>query len=309
MPRVLSRPEDAHCVVYHGFVVAAYVTAFWLWLHPEYSGLTGFWPCAAFVVAISPMLGWISGVNLGVNYHNHTHRPIFAHRWLNRWFERIWTPFCAWPAKYWRHLHVAVHHKYLLGSKDWSTRRRRASGAYESCLSFQLCHWPWRHNWHIAKDIVAGRFHRRTALTELFWFALLWPIPFWIDPLMGVCCWLVPQWCGNVITMGRGMFVQHAGCEPWIEGEAPNHSNDFLLPFYNLTMFEIGYHALHHDYPGVHWSDLPDFAERRGMMASSAEGQHGRTTDRGGVRLDGSARGGGGRARAGSRDRDLGRPA
>lgn len=270
--RLLSRPEDSHCVVYHLCVVLAYGAAFWLWLHPELSGLDGFWPRAVFVVFAAPLLGWVSGIDLGVNYHNHTHRPIFTRRWLNRWFERVWTPFNAWPARWWRYLHVAVHHKYLLGEQDWSTRRRLPDGRYESSLAFQLRHWPWRHLGCIARDIRAGRFARREALVELFWFAVLWPIPFYVDPVMGLCVWLLPQWCGNCITMGRGMIVQHDGCEDWGNGQTVRHSNDFLLPFYNLTMFEIGYHAEHHDFPGVHWTELPrHWRQRRGQEAPAEE--------------------------------------
>lgn len=269
--RILSRAEDAHCVAYHLGVVTAYLAAFWLWLHPEWSGLDGFWARTVFVLAAAPLLGWISGIDLGVNYHNHTHRPIFTRPWLNRWFERLWTPFCAWPARWWRYLHVAVHHKHLLGPDDWSTRRRHADGSYESCLSFQLRHWPWRHLRCIAGDIRAGRFARREALTELFWFLLLWPIPFYVDPWMGLCVWFLPQWCGNCITMGRGMFVQHAGHEDFGVGKGASHSNDFLLPFYNLTMFEIGYHGEHHDFPGVHWTELPRHWRERHATAGDGD--------------------------------------
>ena len=61
--------------------------------------------------------------------------------------------------------------------------------------------------------------------------------------------------------MGRGMFIQHAGCEGWLDDESQPHSVDFPAPFFNLTMFNIGYHSVHHDLPGLHWSELPQAAE------------------------------------------------
>lgn len=255
--RILTRPEDLHCVVYHLLVVAAYAVAFWLWLHPDVAGLDGCWPRAAFTLAAAPLLGWIGGIDVGVNFHNHTHLRIFRSAWLNRWFARCWTPTGGWPALWWRHLHVTVHHAHLLDAADWTVPRRRRDGRLESSLRYQLVHWPWRTAAGFWRDLRSGRFAARPALTELAWFLAIWSIPFWIDPTMALCLWVLPHWCANCVTMGRGMYVQHAGCEDWVTDKARPHSNTFALPFYNRTMFNIGYHAEHHDHPGVHWADLP----------------------------------------------------
>jgi fatty acid desaturase len=67
------------------------------------------------------------------------------------------------------------------------------------------------------------------------------------------------------------MYVQHAGCEAFPADPRAPHSNDFLLPFFNRTMFCIGYHAEHHDHPGVHWSELPALhVELRRRVAGQA---------------------------------------
>lgn len=259
---LLSHPDDIHCVVYHLVTVAAYCLAFWLWLHPEASGLQGFWPCAAFTLAAAPLLGWIGGIDVGVNFHNHTHRRIFTSPSWNRWFARLWTPTGGWPAAYWRHLHVTVHHAHLLEPRDWTVPATLADGRFESSLRYQLRHWPWRTCRHFYLEIRSGRFQRHRAAVELAWFLAIWSIPFWIDPLMAVCLWVLPHWCANCVTLGRGMYVQHAGCEGHRDNPAHPHSNNFVLPFYNRTMFNIGYHAEHHDHPEVHWSELPDLHHR-----------------------------------------------
>jgi fatty acid desaturase len=256
-PRLLAHPQDLHCVVYHLATVLAYAVAFWLWLHPEVSGVHGFWRSLAFTAGAAPLLGWIGGIDVGVNFHNHAHRRIFTNSLWNRWFGRLWTPTGGWPAAYWQHLHVTVHHAFLLQERDWTLPRRGADGRFESSLSYQFRHWPWRTALHFWRDVRSGHFPRRTAGKEMLWFLLFWSIPFWIDPWMAVCLWALPHWCANVITMGRGMYVQHAGCEAFPADPRARHSNDFVLPFYNLTMFEIGYHEEHHDHPGVHWSELP----------------------------------------------------
>jgi len=260
---LLAHPQDLHCVVYHLVTVAAYGVAFWLWLHPEVSGVHGFWRSAVFVVGAAPLLGWIGGIDVGVNFHNHTHRRIFRSAFLNRWFARLWTPTGGWPSAYWQYLHVTVHHANLLQERDWTVGRVGKDGRLESSLSYQFKHWPWRAVYHFYRDIRDNRFERARAAKELALFLAIWSIPFWIDPLMALCLWVLPHWCANVITMGRGMYVQHAGCEGYAKDPSLPHSNDFALPFYNLTMFNIGYHGEHHDHPGAHWTDLPEIYVRK----------------------------------------------
>ena len=88
-PKILARREDAHCVAYHLILLACYGLAFWIYLHPELAGITGFWSMIAFVGFAAWLLGWISGVDVGVNFHSHTHRRVFRQAWLNRWFGRL----------------------------------------------------------------------------------------------------------------------------------------------------------------------------------------------------------------------------
>ncbi len=270
--RVLSRPEDVHCVLFHGFCLAAYAVAFWLWQHPEAAGLTTLPSRVAFVVAAAFLLGWISGIDVGVNFHNHTHRRVFRSGVLNRWAGRLWTFSGGWPALFWQHAHVSVHHHKLLGDGDWTLPRRSADGSFEHLYRYLVCHWPWRYAVHLARDIRSGRLPARRALPELAWFVVLWSVPFWIDPWMGVWLWALPHWVANCVTMGSGMYVQHAGCVARSAEALARHSNSFVSRFFNRTMFNIGYHVEHHDHPNVHWADLPALHEckRDQLVAAGA---------------------------------------
>ncbi len=263
---LLARPEDIHCVVFHLVVLVGYGVAFWIWLHPDAAGLHDGWSKAAFVASAAFLLGWASGIDVGVNFHNHTHRRIFTRPFLNRWFGRLWTFSGGWPSFFWQHAHVKVHHANLLGPTDWTLPKRRADGSFENIYRYVLLHWPWRYAVHLWHDFTTGRGgHRvgRRALRELAIFAALWSIPFWIDVQMALWLWVLPQWVGNAVTMGSGMYVQHAGCRAKSETHPVQHSNGFTSAFFNLTMFNIGYHIEHHDYPGVHWADLPEFHEQK----------------------------------------------
>jgi len=258
---ILAHPEDKHCILYNIFVLAAYGLAFWLYLHPVAAGISGVPSRVAFVVGAGGLLGWISGVNVGVNFHNHAHRPIFRSVFLNLWFERIWTFSGGWPAFYWAYSHVDVHHDNLLKGEDWTMPRRRDDGRFESINSYVLTHWPWRFLpalWRDFLGLPAGHWMRVKALKEGLIFLVLWSIPFWIDPWMALGLWVFPHWVGNVV-MGAGMYVQHAGCGAKSLQDPYRHSNAFTSKFFNLVMFNIGFHVSHHDHAQVHWSDLPDF--------------------------------------------------
>ena len=48
-------------------------------------------------------------------------------------------------------------------------------------------------------------------------------------------------------------WVQHVGCDPTSRW---NHSRNFVSRWMNFFVFENGFHSVHHDRPGLHWSRL-----------------------------------------------------
>lgn len=263
--RILSHREDIHCVIFHALVLASYASAFWIYLHPDLAGLDSPADNAAFVLASALMLGWISGVDVGVNYHNHVHREIFRIEFMNRWFSRIWPLVGGWPALFWKHSHATIHHENILNPEDWTLPRHNANDEVENILIYSLLFWPWRCAPCLWRDFRNGRNDELTetnAIKELIIFLLLWSIPFLIDPFMALLLWVFPQLVANVAVMCPGMYAQHFGCYEPSEERAYSHSNTFLSRFFNLTMFNIGYHIEHHQWPNVHWSALPRVHER-----------------------------------------------
>jgi fatty acid desaturase len=265
--RVLSHPEDLHCVVFHLVLMLGYALAFFLYTYHEgtLAGIRGPWSRLAFVLGAAMLLGWCSGINVGVNFHNHTHRPIFTVPWLNRWFGRTWTVSGGWPSYFWQHAHVVVHHADLLGPGDWTLPRRRRDGSFENPYWYSIAGWPFRYAVHLWTDFRrdrGGPRARRTAIVELAIFAVLWSIPFFVDPVMALGLWLLPQWFANAAVMGPGMYAQHAGGSGRTRERPYGHSHTYLSAFFNATMFNIGYHIEHHEHPLVHWSALPELHDR-----------------------------------------------
>ena len=131
-------------MIFHFVSLAAYACAFWLYQHPKLAGVTGWWSRIAFVAATATMLGWISGIDVGVNFHNHSHRPIFTSHFVNRWFGRLWTFSGAWPSFFWEYCHVTIHHANLLTTEDWTLPKKRPDGSFENFQLYLFAHWPWR---------------------------------------------------------------------------------------------------------------------------------------------------------------------
>ena len=259
--QLLAHPQDLHCVVFHGLVLLLYALAFSLHLNAARIGIEGPMELLAFDLGAALLLGWCSGIEVGVNFHNHAHLRIFKRASHNRWFARTWTVSAGWPAYFWQHSHVTVHHRHLLEREDWTLPKRGADGRWEGFFSYSLQHWPMRyarHLWHDLREPVASAQVARRARRELLIFAVLFSIPFWIDVPMALMLWVLPAYLANVLVVGPGMFAQHAGCETPSAEHTYRHSNCFRGRLFNLTMFNIGYHAEHHTHPHTHWSELPE---------------------------------------------------
>lgn len=256
--RLLAHPEDVHVVAFMLMYWAGLVLAFAVYVDAESHA----WPGGSrlgFCLAAALWLGLPGGVNTGINYHSHAHRGIFKHRLLNRWIGRIWTVPGGFPAYYWSHKHLKVHHRYLHDAADWVQPRRRDDGRYENLYRYSLLYWPWRWAYHYYRDFSgAAPLVRRRARLELLFFLTCWSLPFLVDVWFGLGVWFLHQWVGNTFVMGPGMYAQHAG---GTNDRPLSHSNTFLCAFFNMTTFNAGYHIEHTEHPHVHWSELPALHE------------------------------------------------
>ena len=92
--------------------------------------------------------------------------------------------------------------------------------------------------------------------TNQLW-GLLWGVLVFGELLGGTRA-LYTQVIGGSIVMGMGMYAQHAG---GTDEQRYSHTTTFLSHFFNLTMFNAGFHVEHHEHPAVHWSELPRLHE------------------------------------------------
>ncbi|MBF6441807.1 fatty acid desaturase [Nocardia farcinica] len=191
--------------------------------------------------------------------HMHTHRPLFVSKRLNRVVDL----FCCMPALLtaaeMREVHILNHHRYNDGPGDVTSTegRERGLGAI----------WYWiRYGTivkrHTIRTIFAAdasakqRIRRRQfvfdltivlALVALTWyaagggrFALFYWIPFAVTQ----------------VNSGYFAWLTHAPARGFEDD--PSKSLNTAGNWLNFFIFNQGYHSVHHRYPGIHWSQIPD---------------------------------------------------
>jgi fatty acid desaturase len=198
--------------------------------------------------------------------HNHLHKGIFKSRWMNRAFRCVLSFGSLYPASANVASHNIVHHHFDDdGQPDWAD----PVDFYRSNVRFRwnllnLIHFPNVVGPNTFQGVsrwattTRQRDFRRQYLTEqLFAFGLTGGLLLW-DFWGALFFVLVPQlWGARGIL--RINLIQHDGCDTTSEW---NHSRNFVGRFFNWMMCNNGYHTVHHNRAGLHWSVLAD-AHRR----------------------------------------------
>lgn len=206
---------------------------------------------ACFVLACA--LSFLNAVVI----HNHLHKGIFKSKALNRAFRLVLSFGNLYPASSNIAAHNIVHHHFDDdGQPDWAAPEN---------VSFRwhllnLLHFPnvVGTNTFLGVDrwqkTTRQRDFRAQYLGEqVFAFGLtglllawdFWPALFFV---------VLPQlWGARGIL--RINLIQHDACDVWSEW---NHSRNFVGGFFNWIMCNNGYHTIHHNRAGLHWSVLAE---------------------------------------------------
>jgi beta-carotene hydroxylase len=196
----------------------------------------------------------------GVLMHNHVHRGVFASRLLNGLYAWWLSLFYGVPAFTWIPTHNQNHHRYLNGPED-HTRTTRL-GARDTLLHALV--YPLASGWWQLPDLRAY-LRRQSSSRPYIDMAVLAgghvSLLALAIALHGVArgaltyalCLGVPALLAPSFMMFTN-YVQHAGCDP---ASADGHSRNFVSPLMNWLTFNGGFHTVHHEQPGLHWSLLP----------------------------------------------------
>jgi fatty acid desaturase len=227
------------------------------------TGLTAPWWATTLHVVVLCFLSFFCAVIT----HNTVHSPVFKNRTLNRLFQIVLSPSYGHPVSMYVPGHNLSHHKFTQTPKDrMRTDKLRFRWNLLNQVFFIFVVGPiiFRDNADFAKLMkVKNPSWYRQFLYELsfyvfFLVATLVGFLMVNTPLDAVWKWLVfvvlPHQYAAWGIMGIN-FVQHDGTDP---EHKYNHSRNFTGKVVNWFTFNNGYHGIHHEHPGLHWSLAPE---------------------------------------------------
>ncbi|WP_405164560.1 fatty acid desaturase [Nocardia sp. NBC_01499] len=214
------------------------------------------WYIAVPLIVVLTLLNF--SLTIGV-LHMHTHRPLSVSRTFNRFVDIMCCLPASLTAAEMREVHVLNHHRFNDGPGDVTSTEGMDRGLKAV--------WYWVRYGTIVKkhtiskifaaDANAKQRKRRNeflfdmtltaVLIAAVWiatgttrFALFYILPF-----------LITQ-----VNSGYFAWLTHAPAREFEDD--PSKSLNTAGNILNFFIFNQGYHSVHHRYPGVHWSQIPD---------------------------------------------------
>jgi beta-carotene hydroxylase len=208
----------------------------------------------------------------GVLTHYHNHCPVFLARRLNQLYGAWLSLFYGYPIFVWIPTHNQNHHRFVDGPNDATrtTRDPRPDGLFK-LLVYPVRSALWQQE-GIKRYIASARAEHPERYREILaqyavvfggHAALLALGVFLHGPEVGLRTYVLMSALPAIFASWSMMFtnyVQHVGCDP---ASPDDHSRNFTSPLQNWLVFDAGFHTVHHDMPGAHWSRLRALHEWR----------------------------------------------
>jgi len=210
-------------------------------------------------VAATAISSWLCAVIA----HNTVHCPVFTRRWMNRVFQ-VWVSLSyGFPISEYVPGHNLSHHKFMQHREDVMRTTKVDLGW--NLANFALFFFA------VAPGVTIGNYRYQAVMKDRMpaWnrqlrleIFLVWGTKvalLALDWRKALLFYIIPHlfalWGITSVN-----YLQHDGTDP----EHPvNHSRNFVGRLFNWFTLNNGYHGIHHDQPGLHWSLTPQaHAER-----------------------------------------------
>jgi fatty acid desaturase len=189
----------------------------------------------------------------------HGHRPLFVSPLLNRVMDVL----CCLPAGVtaadMREQHVIHHHRFNDGPQDISCTEGYEHGPRAI--------WYWiRHHGRVKmftlRTVFAAnpsrerRKRRFQAVFDYTLFLVLVGVLALVSDFPRFMLFVAIPYAVTLVCTGYFAWLTHAPARGFEDdpSKSMNNVNNIL----NFLTFNQGYHSVHHRYPGIHWSQIPD---------------------------------------------------
>jgi beta-carotene hydroxylase len=212
----------------------------------------------------------------GIASHNHNHCPVFHSKAMNEAYAMWLSVFYGYPTFGWIPTHNQNHHKFTNGPGD-ETRTGRyaprntwwyavtypiASIGYQGPAIRAYIQHALRHRPRVFRQIV-GQYLAVVLGHGAYLVAAVWLHGWLLGSVTYLCAMGVPAGFAIWSVMFTN-FLQHVDCDP---ASPDDHSRNFVGRRTNWLLFNAGYHTVHHENPGAHWSKLAALhAQRAGAI-------------------------------------------
>jgi fatty acid desaturase len=214
------------------------------------------WYLAVPLITALAMLNF--SVTIGV-LHLHTHRPLFVSRRVNRVIDVLCCMPAGLTASEMSEVHILCHHRYNDGPGDVTSTEGRERGLRAV--------WYWVRYAAVAKSYAVrtvfaanpppGRRKRRHQF--MFDFTLVVALIVGTECVTDTTRFVLFYWIPLLVTQvnsGYFFWLTHAPARAFEDD--PSKSMNAVGNWLNFFTFNQGYHSVHHRYPGIHWSQIPD---------------------------------------------------
>jgi len=196
-------------------------------------------------------------IAVAVITHNHNHVRIWKSDFMNTLQDWWLTVFYGFPVFAWIPTHNKNHHKMNNRIGDYTiTYRFSEKNNFVTLLSYPTISGFYQQKAirDYLKDQYKNNKERFFLLIAQYFVLILWiGAALLIDWEKAILFVIIPQQV-SLFSVLIFNYVQHVHAN---EESEWNHSRNFV-GFLNVMLFNNGYHTIHHEKAGLHWSLVPE---------------------------------------------------
>lgn len=200
--------------------------------------------------------------------HNHQHVHMSQHRSLNLIIDLALGLCQGLPAPVVIYAHNMDHHTHADSPQDamWTGHVQTRHHL------LRLLYYPFvsASRYFLIRRTIAGEVARRNPIfarkisLQRRWLVSVTVLLFIIHPLNTLLVFIFPWMMVHLWGLNSN-FMQHEGCS---YQDPHDHSRNYVGPILNWMLFNGGYHTIHHERPGLHWSRMPAEHAKRASAIS-----------------------------------------